>query len=136
MGDARIVEKTRASGSLTEAGFRGKIKSALRKASRFWKPITECKHEARTSRQTNPKTGRLCWFSLCSKCNEEWPESQTQVDHISPVVDPFVGFQGWDEYIERLFCEKENFQVLCKPCHEKKTNEEKALAKERNKKNV
>lgn len=127
-----MVEKTRASGTLTEAGFRGRIKSALRKSSRFWKPITECKHEARCEeKQINPETGRLCFFSLCSSCREEVPEKHTQVDHISPVVDPLVGFQGWDEYIERLFCEKENFQVLCKPCHEEKTNTEKALAQER-----
>ena len=132
------VVKTRASGTLTEAGYKGKIKSLLRRGSRFWKPSTVCKALARRPRQENPETGRLCWFSECAKCGEGFPEKLTQVDHISPVVDPTIGFNGWDDFIERLFCEVDNLQVLCKPCHQIKTNEEKAIAMEtkRNNKNV
>jgi hypothetical protein len=53
------------------------------------------------------------------------------VDHIIPVVDPHVGFVDWNEYIERMFCEADNFQVICHDCHEKKCAEEKAISTER-----
>jgi hypothetical protein len=41
------------------------------------------------------------------------------------VVDVKVGFTSWDDFIERLYCGKENLQVLCKECHDKKTLKEK-----------
>jgi len=58
----------------------------------------------------------------------------TFVDHIKPVVDPAVGFTTWDDYIERMFCEADNLQVLCKACHDAKSEEEKAIAVERRRK--
>ena len=51
------------------------------------------------------------------------------VDHINPVVDPVDGHQGWDIYINRLFCETDNLQVLCKKCHDAKTLVEKHIRK-------
>lgn len=68
---------------------------------------------------------------LCSSCGEWHMGKNIQVDHIEPVVDPEVGFQSWDVFISRLFCDVDNLAVLCKTCHEKKTNEEKSIAKER-----
>ena len=52
-----------------------------------------------------------------------------QVDHVAPVVDPKRGFKGWDEYISRLYCESDNLQVLCIPCHKKKTEKERKKRK-------
>lgn len=48
-----------------------------------------------------------------------------QVDHIKPVVSPTKGFQSWDDFIDKLYCEKDNLQVLCKSCHKEKTLKEK-----------
>lgn len=47
-------------------------------------------------------------------------------DHVNPVVDPLTGFSGWDDFVNRLFCEQENLQVLCKNCHDLKSKEERA----------
>lgn len=66
---------------------------------------------------------------VCEKCQKVSPEKEKdyQVDHISPVVDPKVGFLGWDQYINRLLnCGADNIQVLCKRCHAIKTKREKA----------
>jgi hypothetical protein len=52
------------------------------------------------------------------------------IDHISPVVDPEVGFKGWDEYIERMFCEVDGYQLLCPDCHDKKTSDERKVRNE------
>ena len=48
-------------------------------------------------------------------------------DHIDPVVDPHVGFQGWDVYINRMFIEI-GWQAICYSCHSKKTKKENAIA--------
>lgn len=101
------------------------IVSVLRSGSRRWPPKYETLNEAKTVKKTNPKTGRLAQHYACKKCKEDFPAKQVQVDHKKPVVDPKVGFIDWDTYIERLFCKKTNFQVLCKPCHKLKTKEEK-----------
>ena len=53
------------------------------------------------------------------------------VDHIVPIVDPAVGFTSFDDWIERCFVELSAYQVLCKPCHTVKSNEEKDVAKAR-----
>lgn len=79
---------------------------------------------------------------MCAECKEEVPATirveglkrrlnNAIVDHIEPVVDPQEGFQGYSIYVERLFCEKANLQVLCHACHVKKCNEERAVAAER-----
>jgi len=67
----------------------------------------------------------------CAKCKEHFVATDVQVDHVLPVVDPKVGFIGWDSFIDRIFCEIENLQVLCKPCHKVKTEEEKAERKKK-----
>ena len=60
----------------------------------------------------------------CNACNKEWPLTEVQVDHIIPVVGP-EGFVDWNTYVDRLFCDKSNLQVLCTTCHDKKTHKEK-----------
>lgn len=48
------------------------------------------------------------------------------VDHITPVVDPAIGFVDWDTYIRRMFPQGEGkrFQCICHACHDKKSEEE------------
>lgn len=60
----------------------------------------------------------------CAICTNEYPASEIQVDHILPVITS-AGFTTWDDYIERMFCDKENLQVVCIPCHKIKTDKEK-----------
>ena len=50
-----------------------------------------------------------------------------QVDHDIPVIDPIKGFEDWNIFVERLFCDPENLKLLCKPCHKVKTDEEKRV---------
>ena len=114
----------------TEARFNSFVKSALRGASRKWKPKNDVLRKARVSRGVYK----------CAGCGQEVPKTSVvngkkvnnaNVDHIDPIIDPAVGFTTWDDFVERLFCEEEGLQLLCYECHEKKTNEEKAVAAER-----
>lgn len=125
--------KTRCGGKWTEARWRSFISSNLRQGSRRWAPISEVQKKARVSRGVY----------LCAGCNEKVPATTKEgrkrvqnifVDHIDPIVDPEVGFTTWDEYINRMFCEEENLQLLCKSCHDEKSGKERAVAVERRKK--
>lgn len=125
-----IGERWRCGGRWTEARFRSFITSALRQASRRWAPVSDAKKRA------NVKRG----FYLCNGCHETVPASvkvegvrktNIFVDHIDPVVDPTIGFENWDKYIEKMFCEEDNLQVLCGTCHDKKSMREREAAKQR-----
>lgn len=79
----------------------------------------------------------------CAACKQHVPTTVREgggrkknifVDHIEPVVDPDKGFTTWDEYISRMFCEKDNLQLLCAACHDVKTADERARAVERRRK--
>lgn len=121
-----MVEKTRNNNQWTEARYRGFIRAFLRKASLRWGPKNEVKKAARVRKGVY----------ICNRCKEEVTYTKLEgdkrianvfVDHIIPVVDPVKGFTTWDEYIERLFCEADNLQVLCKDCHDEKSKEEKEI---------
>lgn len=67
------------------------------------------------------KDGRDKWkyHWTCASCRK-WSENEKefQVDHIIE-IGSFGG--SWDDFILKLFFEPENQQVLCSPCHMKKT---------------
>lgn len=116
-------------GKWTEARYRSFVTSTLRAGSRKWPPKYETLNAAKTEKKINKKTGRLAQHYECAECNEEFTQKDVQVDHIKPVIDPKKGFISWDVYIDRMFCESKNLQVLCKECHSIKTKKEKEVAK-------
>lgn len=125
--------KTRCNGQWTEARYRSFITSLLRSGTKRWAPINEVKKQARVKRG----------FYLCACCGELVPNTIKEgrkrvqnifVDHVDPIVDPEVGFVSWDTMIERMYCEAENLQLLCKACHDNKSAEERAIAVERRRK--
>lgn len=120
--------KTRNNGEWTEARYRSFVKSALRSASQRWPPKYQSLNEACVGTKLNTKTGRMAKHYKCNQCKNDFPAKEVEVNHIVPVV-PTSGFTTWDEVIERMFCEKNGLEVLCKPCHRIITKEEN---KERN----
>ena len=93
------------------------VKGTLRRASFHWKARDEAKSNARVER------GKY----KCASCGELFGPKEIALDHIYPVVDPKAGFTNFDDYIKRLFCEAEGFQVLCDgpgSCHDAKTQME------------
>lgn len=114
----------------TAARFRSFVVSALRTATRRWPPKFKALKAAYIGRKVNKKTNKMAMHYSCAHCSRHFVASDVQVDHIFPVVDPRTGFVDWETYIGRMFCEKENLQVLCKPCHSSKTALEKEERKE------
>jgi len=104
------------------------IISVLRSGTRRWPPKYLCLAEAYTEKKINPKTGRLAKHFLCNICKEEFTSTNIQVDHIIPVA-AIDGFTTWDDFINKLFCGKENLQAVCKQCHNIKSQAEKKQRK-------
>lgn len=125
--------KPRCGGLWTEARYNSFIKSALRTASVRWPPRYQALHDAFITKGVNPATGRVAKLYSCPKCKGTFTAANMEVNHIVPVV-PVDGFDNWDNVIERLFCEKDGLEAICKPCHKKITAFENQQRKE-NKKN-
>lgn len=96
---------------------------------RRWPAKWEALEAACVGSLTNPKTGRKAKHYKCAMCGNIFVAKDVEVDHVLPVVDPVVGFVSWDEFIKRLYCPKENLQVLDKECHKLKTASERIARK-------
>lgn len=125
-------ELVKCDGKWTQAKFNSFIKNNLRSATRKWAPIQQCKKRANVGRG----------LYKCDCCENVVPPTiydedkrkrvkNIFVDHTIPIIDPAVGFTTWDSCIERMFCDSDNLQLLCKDCHTVKSAEEIAVAKER-----
>lgn len=122
------VIKTRNNNEWTEARFNSFIKSGLRSLSQRWPPKYRTLSKACTGTRINANTGRMAKHYQCSKCSLDFPLKQVEVNHRIPVV-PVTGFDSWDKVIERLFCEEDGLEVVCKPCHKDITKEENSSRK-------
>lgn len=112
----------------TEGKYQSFIKGVLRKGSTRWPPKYECLNNAKRGKMVNAATGRIAEHYQCAACALLFPATMVVVDHIEPVVD-ITGFTSWDSVIARMFCEISGLQVLCKPCHKIKTQQENAERK-------
>lgn len=114
--------KTRNAGTMTESAFWSFIRSTLRQKSRWWKPITQCKMESR--RPYKGPLKRQKFEYQCNSCKQWFPEKKINVDHIVGAGSLNCG-ADLPGFVERLFCEQDNLQVLCEVCHNEKTQLEK-----------
>lgn len=115
------VPKTRNNGTMTEAAFWAFIRSALRNKSRYWKPITQTKMNAR--RAYSGPNKRQKFEYQCNHCKKWFAEKDINVDHIIP-AGTLTCANDLPGFVERLFCEVNNLQVLCEKCHDVKTQKE------------
>lgn len=88
------------------------VVSLLRRGSFYWK--------ARAEALTNARVARGQY--RCAMCGELFGPKEVDIDHIEPVIDPRTGFTTFDDYINKLFCDADGFQILCRAaCHSSKT---------------
>lgn len=118
--------KTRNNGTMTEAAFWSWIRSALRKSSRYWKPIAQAKSNAK--RKYTGDNKRQKFEYQCNKCKNWFKDKEVQVDHIVP-AGRLTCAADLPEFVSKLFCEIDNLQVLCTTCHTVKTNSERKTKK-------
>jgi len=114
--------KTRNAGTMTESAFWSFIRSTLRQKSRWWKPISQAKEAAK--RKYKGPNKRQKWEYQCNECKQWFSNTEINVDHIVP-AGTLRSANDLPGFVERLFCEVDNLQVLCSTCHNKKTQDEK-----------
>jgi 5-methylcytosine-specific restriction endonuclease McrA len=110
--------KPRNAGTMTESAFWSFIRSALRQKSRWWKPILQCKELAK--RSYNGPNKKQKYEYQCNCCKKWYPAKDVNVDHVIPAGNLQSG-KDLEGFVERLFCEVDNLQILCTSCHDVKT---------------
>lgn len=130
------IPRPRCSGTMTEAGFITFVKNQLRGATRKWKPIADTLKEARVGHGVYRCNGfeRESHNVPVTVVINKKRIKNVFVDHCIPVIDPSVGFTSWNDYINRLYSESDNLQLLCGDCHDKKTMKERTASTERRRK--
>lgn len=118
----RGVELTRNAQTETESEHMGKIRSALRNASKYWKPATAALQEAH-----RPYTGsnkRIKHEYRCAHCLKWYVRSLVEVNHVAP-CGSLKAYKDVPTFLKRLFCEDvKGYNVLCKVCHQLVTKEQ------------
>ena len=71
---------------------------------------------------TPPATykGKAKKLVQCKQCQEWFPISSTEVDHVSE-AGSFTSIDGAWEWFKRVLDVNDNWQLLCKPCHQLKS---------------
>lgn len=92
----------------------------LRSASYRWKFRSDAIKKARKSRG----------LYECALCKCEMKNGEYVVDHKFPVV-PLEGWDGkdWTQYVTRMFCRTDHFQIICELCHTVKSDAEVQIRK-------
>lgn len=104
----------------TQSAFFSWIRGSLRRA---WTKYPVSKNFKNSQCRPAPKGGRAKWVADCAKCGKQFNKSSLQVDHIVPAGS----IRSWEDvgaFVQRLFTTSENMRLLCKPCHEMVTNQE------------
>ena len=120
-----------ANGLWTTPRFYSFVRSALRRAFTRWPPNYAARKDAR-----QPYSGpnkRQQWQFKCALCGGWWMQKETQIDH-KIECGSLRAFSDLSGFVERLFCEKDGLQVVCKKCHQEKTNLQRQLNKTNNEK--
>lgn len=114
------VVRTRNANTWTEAEFFSKIRSALRKTFRFWKPMKIVLKNAERIYTGNNKLQKFEY--QCNECKNWFKASEVEVDHIEE-AGSLKTLSDIPGFIERLTKEEPTaYQVLCKEiCHKTKT---------------
>lgn len=101
----------------------------LRRISLWWRGRNEAYKAAKETIEVGTyKNGKpiLKVVYRCAHCEELFDRKNVQADHIVDIAN-INGFTNWNDYITKLFCEKEGFQILCIDCHFLKSQYEKSI---------
>ena len=115
------VARTRNGNSETESQHMGKIRSALRNISRWWKPFQQCLNAVSRSHTV----GRMRRVEYqCAVCQGWYNRKQVEVNH-KHAVGSLKSYNDLPGFCERLFIEDISLlEVVCIECHLSITKEQ------------
>ncbi len=112
------VERTRNGGTETQSQHIGKLRSALRNLSRWWKPFAMALKAASVTHHIGRRKRVLY---LCAECDKLFDRKQVEVNHKLP-LGSLKTYEDLPGFCERLFVEDLSLlEVLCKECHKEET---------------
>jgi len=112
------VPRTRNGNTETESQHFGKIRSALRNMSRWWKPIAMAR-KAASRTYTIGRAKRVEY--QCASCSNWFNVKEIQVDH-KVECGSLRSYADLPGFCQRLFAEDISaYAVLCTSCHSRKT---------------
>lgn len=117
----KLVPRTRVGNTWTEARYFQFIRGALRQAFTRYPVKYQAKDAAK--RELLEKKGRQKYEYQCARCLRWWPDKHIEVDHIVP-AGSLKCYDDLPGFVERMFCEVDNLQMLCNECHLEKTAED------------
>ena len=111
------VPRTRNNNTMTEAMFFQWLRSKLRRASMYWKPISQARKDAQVPYKGPNKRRKYSY--VCADCRKEFAATSIKVHHKIDAggLNSFSDLAG---FAERLFVEKDGLVVLCLKCHNKR----------------
>ena len=112
----QLKPRTYAGKTWTKARYFQFIRSALRQAFQRY-PV---KQKVKNANRIAIIGKRHKWIYTCAQCDHEFMDKEIQVDHITP-AGSLNDFDDLPGFVKRLYCEPEDMQILCKPCHAIKT---------------
>jgi len=108
------------------------IRGALRQAfhrSEYYRAFLESKTYSKPRYKkdgTRHKVDNKC--VICANCGGEYLRDSINIDHIER-IGSFNNLDECQDFINKLYCDYSNLQVLCFGCHEEKTAKENTLAR-------
>ena len=122
------VAKTRNLNTWTESEYFSRVRSALRRVFRYYKPMQKALDNA--SRPSQSENKRLKKEYQCEICENWFPRKSVEIDH----REECGSLRNYDDlvpFLKRLTAEDpESYGILCKPCHLDKTKQYKLNQKE------
>lgn len=107
------------------AAIRGAIRRIFSRSPVKIEVLRKVRREIPRYNQDGSRGKRDAVQYQCAACKEWVGSTKVEVDHILPVIEVNEkGFVDWNMFVERLFCGPANLQVICDPCHDKKTRDE------------
>lgn len=104
--------------------IRGALRRAFARSPLVLEVMAESRRESPRYKADGTRHKKNWVERQCQVCSQWVSTSKMAVDHIIPVVSVDEGFQDWNEFVSRLWCDKSNLQRICDTCHDKKTQEE------------
>jgi len=111
----------------TQARYFAFLRSALRSAWGRYPPKFEALKRVERPYKGTDKRRKKEW--QCAECKEWHMQKQVTVDHIVP-AGTLRCHADLPTFVEKLFVSVDDLQVLCKPCHQIKTQLENTYRRE------